>query len=113
LEALENSVDLVRENAYNAEELYGNYPARQGKVRGLKVLADDHEKAITAIKAALEAKDEQLREENERLHVENRRLIDRIETIGVPVGVGGFATTTMAQPEEEIPPFALDTYEPL
>jgi hypothetical protein len=72
-----------------------------------------YEKAITAIKAALEAKDEQLREENERLHVENRRLIDRIETIGVPVGVGGFATTTMAQPEEEIPPFALDTYEPL
>ena len=58
LEALENSVDLVRENAYNAEELYGNYPARQGKVRGLKVLADDHEKAIAAIKAALEAKDE-------------------------------------------------------
>jgi hypothetical protein len=31
----------------------------------------------------------------------------------VPVGVGGFATTTMAKPEEEIPPFALDTYEPL
>jgi len=49
--------------------------------------------AITAIKEAL-AQPEQLREENERLHVENRRLIDRIETIGVPVGVGGFATTT-------------------
>jgi len=55
LEALENSVDLVREDAYNAEKLYGNYPARQGKVRGLKVLADDHEKAITAIKQALAA----------------------------------------------------------
>jgi hypothetical protein len=54
LEALENSVDLVREDAYNAEKLYGNYPSRQGKVRGLKVLADDHEKAITAIKQALE-----------------------------------------------------------
>jgi hypothetical protein len=52
LEALENSVDLVREDAYNAEKLYGNYPKRQGKVRGLKVLADDHEKAITAIKQA-------------------------------------------------------------
>jgi hypothetical protein len=52
-DALENSVDLVRENAYSAEQLYGNYPARQGKVRGLKVLADDHEKAITAIKEAL------------------------------------------------------------
>jgi hypothetical protein len=58
LEALENSDDLVRENAYSAEQLYGNYPARQGKVRGLKVLVEDHEKAITAIKAALEAKDE-------------------------------------------------------
>jgi hypothetical protein len=57
LEALENSVDLVHQDAYNAEQLYGNYLARQGKVRGLKVLADDHEKAITAIKAALEAKD--------------------------------------------------------
>jgi hypothetical protein len=55
LEALENSVDLVREDAYNAEKLYGNYPSRQGKVAGLKVLADDHEKAITAIKQALEA----------------------------------------------------------
>ena len=44
---------------------------------------------------------ERLREENERLHVENRRLIDRIETIGVPVGVGGFATTTSAQPKLE------------
>jgi hypothetical protein len=40
------------------------------------------------------AQQEQLREENERLHVENRRLIDRIETIGVSVGVGGIATTT-------------------
>jgi hypothetical protein len=58
-------------------------------------------KAITAIKEAL-AQPERLREENERLHVENRRLIDRIETIGVPVGVGGFATITMAQPEQEL-----------
>jgi hypothetical protein len=55
--------------------------------------------AITAIKAALEAKDEKLLEENERLHVENRRLIDRIETIGVPIGVGGFATTTSTPPQ--------------
>jgi len=90
LDALENSVDLVREDAYNAEQLYGNYPARQGKVRGLKVLADDHEKAITAIKAALvnealerkaenarelgldyeplEAKDEKANDELRRLH---------------------------------------------
>jgi hypothetical protein len=56
--------------------------------------------AQAAIKEAL-AQPEQLSEENERLHVENRRLIDRIETIGVPVGVGGFATTTSVQPEQE------------
>ena len=49
LDALENSVDLVREDAYQAEKLYGNYPTRQGKVNGLKVLADNHEKAITAL----------------------------------------------------------------
>jgi tetratricopeptide (TPR) repeat protein len=55
LEALENSVDLVREDAYNAEKLYGNYPSRQGKVGGLKILADKHEEAITAIKQALAA----------------------------------------------------------
>ena len=53
LKALENSVDLVREDAYQAEKLYGNYPTRQGKVNGLKVLADDHEKAITALRQAL------------------------------------------------------------
>ena len=53
LEALENSVDLVREDAYQAEKLYGNYPTRQGKVNGLKVLADDHEKAITVLKEVL------------------------------------------------------------
>ena len=53
LDALNNSVDLVREDAYNAEKLYGNYPTRQGKVGGLKVLADDHEKAITALRDRL------------------------------------------------------------
>ena len=53
LEALENSVDLVVEDAYNAEQLYGKYPTRQGKVNGLKVLADQHKAAITAIKEAL------------------------------------------------------------
>ena len=53
LKALENSVDLVREDAYQAKKLYGNYPTRQGKVNGLKVLADDHEKAITALRERL------------------------------------------------------------
>ena len=53
LEALENSVDLVVEDAFNAEQLYGNYPTRQGKVGGLKVLAEQHKQAITVIKEAL------------------------------------------------------------
>ena len=50
--------------------------------------------ARVLVMAEQPAQQEQLREENERLHVENRRLIDRIETIGVSVGVGGIATTT-------------------
>jgi len=66
LEALENSDDLVRENAYSAEQLYGNYPARQGKVRGLKALVEDHEKAITAIKAALANEALERKSENAR-----------------------------------------------
>ena len=53
LEALENSVDLVVEDAYNAEQLYGNYPTRQGKVGGLKVLAEQHKQAITFLREAL------------------------------------------------------------
>jgi len=45
---------------------------------------------------------ERLRDENERLHIENRRLIDRIEVMGVPVGVGGYLTTTATpQPQRE------------
>ena len=53
LEALVNSVDLVMNDAYNAEKLYGKYPSRQARVGGLKVLADDHKKAMDAIKEAL------------------------------------------------------------
>jgi hypothetical protein len=60
LDALNNSVDLVREDAYNAEELYGNYPTRQRKVGGLKVLADDHEKAITALRDRLAQPEQEL-----------------------------------------------------
>ena len=55
LEALENSVDLVREDADEAIKLYGRYPTRQGKVAGLKVLADDHEKAIIALRLEIDA----------------------------------------------------------
>ena len=66
LDALENSVDLVREDAYQAEKLYGNYPTRQGKVNGLKVLADDHEKSIIALRERL-AQPEQEPEVDERI----------------------------------------------
>jgi hypothetical protein len=73
LDALENSVDKVCEDAYQAEKLYGNYPTRQGKVKGLKVLADDHEKAITALRERL-AQPEQRKpltdEEMMRIYVE-------------------------------------------
>ena len=59
LEVLENSVDLVIADAYNAEQLYGKYPSRQAKVNGLKLLADAHKQAITSLHQAIaEAKQE-------------------------------------------------------
>jgi hypothetical protein len=97
LEALENSVDLVREDAYNAEKLYGNYPTRQGKVRGLKVLADDHEKAITAIKQALE---QPVQEPVAWLHPANATCVTTDPTAyarGIPL-----YTTPPAAPAQEI-----------
>jgi hypothetical protein len=67
---------------------------------------DDMSEAITALRTAIEqANDlERLRDENERLHVENRRLIDRIEVMGVPVGVGGYLTTTTTPPAAQREP---------
>jgi len=53
VEALENSVDLVIEDAYNAEQLYANVPARQARVGGLKLLADEHQKAIQTGRQAI------------------------------------------------------------
>ena len=53
LEALENSVDLVIADAYNAEQLYGKYPSRQARVSGLKLLADEHQQAITSLRQAI------------------------------------------------------------
>jgi hypothetical protein len=53
LDALENSVDLVFEAHTEAVRRYGDYPSRKGKIDGLKVLADAHQGAIDAIKAAL------------------------------------------------------------
>jgi hypothetical protein len=55
LEALENSIDLVSQEARNAEELYGKYPTRLARIQGLVALEVAHEKAITAIKQALAA----------------------------------------------------------
>jgi hypothetical protein len=64
--------------------------------------ADD---VMPALRQAIEQAEkndlERLRDENERLHIENRRLIDRIEVMGVPVGVGGYLTTTTTpQPQQ-------------
>jgi hypothetical protein len=53
LEALENSVDLVSNEAREAESLYGKYQSRLARVQGLLALEVAHEKAITAIKEAL------------------------------------------------------------
>jgi hypothetical protein len=53
VEALENSVDLVIKDAYNAEQLYANVPTRQARVGGLKLLADEHQKAIQAGRQAI------------------------------------------------------------
>jgi hypothetical protein len=64
--------------------------------------------AITALRTAIEQAEkndlERLRDENERLHVENRRLIDRIEVMGVPVGVGCYLTTTTTPPAAQPAP---------
>jgi hypothetical protein len=55
LEALENSVDLVSHEARNAEELYGKYPSRLARIQGLVAFEVAHEKAITALREALNA----------------------------------------------------------
>ena len=53
LEALENSIDLVSNEAREAEELYGKYPTRLARIQGLVALEVAHEKAITALREAL------------------------------------------------------------
>ena len=55
LEALENSYDYVAEEADRVERMYGNYPTRQGKIKGLRQDERKHMEAITAIKQALAA----------------------------------------------------------
>ena len=53
LEALEESLGYVQEEAENAQRLYGQYPTRQARIQGLKDDARKHMDAITAIREAL------------------------------------------------------------
>ena len=53
LEALEESLGYVEEEAENAQRLYGKYPTRQARIQGLKDDARKHMDAITAIREAL------------------------------------------------------------
>jgi hypothetical protein len=53
LEALENSVDLVSNEAREAEKMYANVPTRLARVQGLVAYEVAHEKAITALREAL------------------------------------------------------------
>ncbi len=55
LEALENSIDLVSNEAREAEKMYANVPTRLARVQGLVALEVAHEAAITAIKQARSA----------------------------------------------------------
>ena len=55
LSALENSVDLVINEHYQYAQNYGRYPSREGKIAGLKKIADDHQAAITALREWLAA----------------------------------------------------------
>jgi hypothetical protein len=55
LEALEESIDLVREDYENAKKLYSNYPSRQARLLGLEDGLSKHEAAIKAIKQARSA----------------------------------------------------------
>ena len=53
LEALKNSVDLVSNDAREAEKMYANVPTRLARVQGLVALEVAHEKAITALQKLL------------------------------------------------------------
>ena len=53
LEALEESLGYVEEEAENAQRLYGQYPTRQARIQGLKDDVRKHMKAITALREAL------------------------------------------------------------
>jgi hypothetical protein len=56
LEALEESLGYVEEEAENAQRLYGQYPTRQARIQGLKDDVRKHMHAITALREALAEK---------------------------------------------------------
>ena len=102
LEALDIGLEYAESELYENRRRYEGYmhlaPDDQAYVNQIK-------EAITSLRQAIEQAEkndlERLRDENERLHIENRRLIDRIEVMGVPVGVGGYLTTTTTpQPQQ-------------
>lgn len=53
LEALEESLGYVEDEAETAQRLYGQYPTRKARIQGLKDDARKHMDAITAIREAL------------------------------------------------------------
>ena len=53
LEALKNSVDLVSNEAREAESYYGKYQSRLARVQGLVALEVAHQAAIKALEEAL------------------------------------------------------------
>ena len=55
LEALEESLGYVEEEAENAQRLYGKYPTRQARIQGLKDDVRKHWDAIEAGRRALAA----------------------------------------------------------
>jgi hypothetical protein len=86
LEALEESIDLVREDYENAKKLYSNYRSRQARLLGQEDGLSKHEAAITAVKQAraLDKKAENARE----LGLDYEPVQDKVTLIQTNVGIG-------------------------
>ena len=99
LEALENSIDLVSNEAREAEELYGKYPTRLARIQGLVALEVAHEKAITALREALAEQPAQPYKgiADHTYQATNGRV--RIDPITGDVGIG----TPSEQPAQQEP----------
>lgn len=81
LEALEESVDLVREDYENAKKLYGNYPSRQKRLMALEDGVSKHEQAIAALREAQRTVNLTVDEliDLERKHLSHENLTRAIE----------------------------------